>query len=185
MTVLAFGASNHSASINAALVRFATDRFKSKHQPDAQIRLLNINDFEMPIYSIDREQEHGIPQLAKEFYNAIGSAAALIVSFAEYNGTYSSAWKNIHDWMSRIDMRIYQDKPAVALAATPGPRAGAGVLQAVQTSAPFFGMALQGTVGIGKWGEAFDLQHGVLTQEADLVALDEALAKLAQATRGA
>ncbi|MEM8935239.1 MAG: NAD(P)H-dependent oxidoreductase [Pseudomonadota bacterium] len=180
MKVLAFGASNHSASINAALVRFASERFKANFRDDAVIEYLDINDYEMPIYSIDREKAGGVHQLAKDFYAKIGDADALIISYPEYNGSYTSAWKNIHDWMSRIDMKIYQGKPSVILAATPGPRAGAGVLQSVEMAAPFFGMDLRGKVGVGVWGEGFDPATGGLKRDEDIAALDAALESLAK-----
>ncbi|MEO0530841.1 MAG: NAD(P)H-dependent oxidoreductase, partial [Planctomycetota bacterium] len=104
---------------------------------------------------------------------------ALIISYPEYNGSYTSAWKNIHDWMSRIQMAIYQDRPLLALSATPGPRAGAGVLGAVEQSAPFFGADLRGVVGVGKWSEAFDPAAGILTRSEDSAALDLGLKALA------
>ena len=181
MKILAFGASNHSASINATLARLAADRLQSTILTSAEIEMIDINDFEMPIYSLDRERESGIHPLAQDFFAKIGGADALVISYPEYNGSYTSAWKNIHDWMSRIDMKIYQDKPLLALAATPGPRAGAGVLGAVEASAPFFGADLRGTVGIGVWGEAFDTDSGTLTKTDDIAALDAALKNLVKA----
>lgn len=178
MKLLVFGASNHSASINQKLAQFSAKRLKSQLRPEADITYLNLNDYEMPIYSIDRERESGIHPLAKDLFGRIGEAEALIISYPEYNGSYTSAWKNVHDWMSRIDMAIYQNKPLLALSATPGPRAGAGVLQAVESSAPFFGANLAGRVGIGVWGEAYDNDKDTLTRETDINALDEALQNL-------
>ncbi|MEL6370020.1 MAG: NAD(P)H-dependent oxidoreductase [Pseudomonadota bacterium] len=178
MKILAFGASNHSASINAAFASYAAARFKDVHLQDAEVEIVDLNDFEMPIYSIDREKSDGIHPLAQGFFNKIGASDALIISYPEYNGSYTSAWKNIHDWMSRIDMAIYQSKPAVVLAATPGPRAGAGVLQAVEGSAPFFGMDLRGKFGIGTWSDRFDATSGTLANEDDLASLDAVLATL-------
>ncbi len=178
MKVLVFGASNHSNSINATLARYTAARLKSEFKPDADIAEIDLNDFEMPIYSIDREMTDGVHQLAKDFYGRIGAADALIISFPEYNGSYTSAWKNIHDWMSRIDMAIYQNKPLIALSATPGPRAGLGVLQAVEDTAPFFGVDLRGRIGVGTWGEAFDYETSSLLRADDITAIDNALGKL-------
>jgi len=172
---MAFGASNHSVSINAKLAQFVAERFKRNLQPNADISYIDLNDFEMPIYSVDREKENGIHRSALELFALIGAADLLIISYPEYNGSYTSAWKNIHDWMSRIDMAIYQNKPLLALAATPGPRAGAGVLQAVESSAPFFGADLRGIVGIGVWSEAYNAETGTLTRESDLSAIDAVL----------
>lgn len=175
MKILAFAASNHSASINRALVGYAAARLNAAH-PEAQIETLDLNDFEMPIYSIDRETAGGIPAEARAFYDKIGAADAVLVSFAEHNGFVTAAWKNIFDWMSRIDMKVWQDKPMVMLAASPGPRAGAGVLASQEMLAPHFGADLRGKHGVGSWGEAWD--GAQLVREADRQALDAALAAL-------
>ncbi|MEO1178543.1 MAG: NAD(P)H-dependent oxidoreductase [Pseudomonadota bacterium] len=172
MKVLAFAASNHSASINRALVAYAAARLEALH-PAAEIEHVDINDYEMPIYSIDREKAAGVHPLAQKFYGKIGASDALIVSFAEYNGYVTSAWKNIHDWMSRIDMKIWQDKPIVLLAATPGQRAGANVLQTQEFTAPFFGMDIKGKYGVGMWSEAWD--GATLIKDNDVAGVDAAV----------
>lgn len=184
MTLLHFGASNHSASINATLARWAAQRFQARFQTGTSLEEIDLNDFEMPIYSLDREREGGVPSQAQDFRARIAAADALIISFAEYNGTYTSAWKNIYDWMSRLDGKVYADKPTLALAATPGPRAGAGVLASVEGSAPFFGMDLKGVVGIGSWGEAFDNDRLELTRAEDIDRIDAGLAALNAAMTG-
>ena len=126
MKLLAFGASNHSASINFKLARYAAERFKMHVHPDAEISYLDLNDFEMPIYSIDREQKHGVHSLAQNLFSKLGEADALIIAYPEYNGSYTSAWKNIHDWMSRIDMAIYQNKPLLGALGDTRPPSGGG-----------------------------------------------------------
>ncbi|WP_395173978.1 NADPH-dependent FMN reductase [Roseibium alexandrii] len=176
MKILAFAASNSRKSINRVLVEYAASRLQSRFLPSAEVEFLDLNDYEMPIYSVDRENADGIHPLARAFFDKIGGADALIVSFAEYNGFVTAAWKNIHDWMSRIDMRIWQDKPVVLLAATPGPRAGANVLGTQEFTAPFFGMDIKGTHGVGKWGEGWDGER--LIREEDVLRIDEALGAL-------
>lgn len=177
MNTLAFAASNHSQSINRALVGYAAGRLKALH-PDAVIEFVDINDYEMPIYSPDRERADGIHARAQDFFDKIGAADALLVSFAEYNGYVTAAWKNIYDWMSRIDAKVWQDKPIVILAATPGPRAGANVLQTQEFTATFFGMDIKGKHGVGKWAEAWD--GATLTRKEDVAAIDAALTTLAE-----
>lgn len=172
MKILAFAASNHKASINRELVDYSAKRFHAMHH-DAQFEFVDLNDYEMPIYSVDRELAQGVPTPAKTFFEKIGSCDALIVSFAEYNGFVTSAWKNTFDWMSRIDMEVWQDKPVVLLAATPGPRAGENVLKSQLESAPFFGMDVKGAYGVGTWPEAWDGTK--LTVEKDVSGVDTAL----------
>ena len=96
MKVIAFAATNTKASINKQLVTHATNLLAAN--TGAEIELLDLNDFEMPIYSIDREVANGIPEPAKAFYNKIGEADAVVISFGEFNGNYSVAYKNVFDW---------------------------------------------------------------------------------------
>lgn len=179
MKILSFGASNHSQSTNAVLARFAAQRFKDLFRPEIDIDTLDINAYEMPIYSLDREKQTGIPAEAIEIFERMGRADGLIISFAEYNGSYTSAWKNIFDWVSRIDQKVFSDKPSIVLAATPGRRAGASVLAAVASAAPFFGMSLCGQVGVGTWAEAYNTDNQALTRKSDIEKLDKALQALA------
>ena len=172
MKTLAFAASNHSQSVNGALVGYAAARFV-KLSPSVEIEFIDINDYEMPIYSMDREKSDGVHPLAQTLFDKIGAADALIVSFAEYNGYVTAAWKNIYDWMSRIDQKVWQDKPIVLLAATPGPRAGANVLQTQEFTAPFFGMDIKGKHGVGLWREAWD--GTTLTKDADIAGVEAAI----------
>ena len=77
--VLAFAASNSRNSINKMLVLIAANVLKEEVIPTAEISTIDLNDFEMPVYSIDRENESGIPQEAKNFYKAIGYADTLLI----------------------------------------------------------------------------------------------------------
>lgn len=74
MKVLTFGTSNSKNSINKKLAFYAAQQINN-----ADISLIDIHDFEMPIYSVDRETEFGIPQLAHDFYNAIGAADTIVM----------------------------------------------------------------------------------------------------------
>lgn len=175
MKVLAFAASNSSTSINRQLVGYAADRLRAQ-SADTEVEFLDLNDFEMPIYSQDREAADGIPAQAQAFFDKIGAADAVVVSFAEHNGSTTAAWKNIFDWMSRIEMKLWQGKPVVFLAASPGPRAGAGVLGGQDALAPHFGADLKASHGVGVWSEAWD--GTTLTRDEDIAAVDAAMAAL-------
>ncbi len=93
LKVLAFAASNSRNSINRALVEHASKRLKTEFLPEVEIDFLNLADYEMQIFSIDRERESGIPALAHKFFDRIGSSDMLLVSFAEHNGYVTAAWK--------------------------------------------------------------------------------------------
>ncbi len=178
MKILAFAASNSRTSLNRVLIDYATTRLQTKISPGTEIETLDLNDYEMPIYSIDREHTDGIPAPAQDFYARIGAADAVLVSFAEHNGFVTAAWKNVFDWMSRIEMKLWQGKPVVMLAATPGRRAGASVLASQQMLAPHFGADLRGALGIGTWGKAWDADGLGLIRPEDITALDDVLGRL-------
>ena len=122
--ILAFGASSSKNSINRKLAAYTANNI-----PDVKAILLDLNNFEMPIYSIDKEKENGIPELARQFKQHIKEADGIIISFAEHNGAYTAAYKNIYDWVSRIEMNVWGNKPMFLLATSPGGRDAKGVLQ--------------------------------------------------------
>ena len=168
MKILAFAATNSRNSINKQLVTHAIDILKNEIDESVETELLDLNDYEMPIYSIDRENEDGIPKLAEQFYNKIGEADALLISYAEHNGLYTAAYKNLFDWASRIDMKVFQDKPMVIMSASVGPGGGANVLKTAKDSAPFFGANVLNGFSVGPFGEVFDSEAGQLKNQ-DLI----------------
>ncbi len=107
LKILAFAATNSRDSINKALISYA-----ARLLADEEVEIIDINEYEMPLYSVDREREIGIPEQARRFYEKIEDADALLISFAEHNGFYTAAYKNLFDWTSRLDRKVYQDKPA-------------------------------------------------------------------------
>lgn len=121
--IVAFGASSSLNSINKKLAHFAAQQI-----PNATINLLDLNDFEMPIYSTDREKE-GIPEKAHDFKTVLKAADGIVVSFAEHNGAYTTAFKNIFDWISRLEKPIWCGKPMFLLATSTGARGAITVLE--------------------------------------------------------
>lgn len=121
--IIAFGASSSRKSINKILASYAANLVDG-----VEVKLLDLNDFEMPIYSIDRENENGIHDLSIKFKNEIKNTDGIIISFAEHNGAYSTAFKNIFDWISRIDNNVWENKPMFLLATSPGGYGGKSVL---------------------------------------------------------
>ena len=61
----------------------------------------------------------------------------LMISLAEHNGTYTTIFKNLIDWLSRIDMKVWKGKPMLLMATSPGGRGGASVLAAAKSYFPF------------------------------------------------
>ena len=124
--IVAFGASSSTNSINKQLAAYAATQV-----PDAKVHLLDLNDYEMPIYSQDREEKQGIPEKAHAFKKVLRRADCIVISFAEHNSSYTAAFKNIFDWISRIEKVVWYNKPMWLLATS----TGAGGAQHVLTAA--------------------------------------------------
>jgi NAD(P)H-dependent FMN reductase len=161
MKILAFAASSSKNSINKKLVTYAASLTQN-----AQVEIIDINDYEMPIFSEDREQQLGKPQQAQDFYAKITAADAIVISIAEHNGHYTAAFKNLFDWTSRISQQVYQNKPMVLLATSPGPGGANTVLSAALASAPHFGANVVGSLSVPSFYDNFDSQTTALTNTA-------------------
>lgn len=161
MKIISFAGSNSSHSINKKLATYAVSLFNN---PDSEI--LDLNDYEMPLFSVDREEKLGHPQLAKDFLAKIESADLLVVSLAENNGNYSSAFKNLFDWCSRIRNDVFQDKPMLLMATSPGKRGGRSVLDIAQNNLPRYGANIKAEFSLPQFYDNFDIDNGVISNTA-------------------
>ncbi|MGS0674877.1 NADPH-dependent FMN reductase [Shewanella sp. 0m-4] len=173
MKLLAFAASSSTKSINKQLATYAASLVQG-----AEVEILDINDYEMPLFSQDREEELGHPELAQQFFAKIGEADAIIISFAEHNGSYTAAYKNLFDWTSRIDMKVFQNKPMLLLATSPGPGGASSVLAAASGSAPYFAADVRATLSVPSFFDNFDMETQVLRNPELVAALKEAVVLL-------
>ena len=164
--IVAFAASSSSRSINKQLVTWAAGLIESD-----KVEILDLNDFELPLFSADREDELGQPKLAQAFLGKITGSAGVIISFAEHNGCYSAAYKNIYDWASRINPKVYQDKPMLLLATSPGSRGGKSVLELASNQIPHFGGEVIAGISVPSFSENFDIATGTMlnAEIADLI----------------
>lgn len=158
--IIAFGASSSKNSINKQLATYAANLFEN-----SKFEVLDLNDFELPVYSTDKEKETGIPQLANDFYTKLGSADLIIISFAEHNGSYSAAFKNIFDWTSRINSKIFQEKPMLLLATSPGPRGASTVLEIAKNRFPFQGGIVKGSFSLPSFNDNFNAENGITNED--------------------
>ena len=158
--IIAFGASSSKTSINKQLAIYAANEFKG-----ATVEVLDLNDYEIPVFSVDKEKESGIPQLAHDFFSKIGSADLLVISFAEHNGAYSAAFKNIFDWSSRINAKTFQEKPTLLLSTSPGARGGSTVLEIAKNRFPFQGALVKGSFSLPSFHQNFEAEKGIINDE--------------------
>jgi chromate reductase len=153
MKIIAFGGSPSRKSINKKLATYASSLFEN-----AEVEVLDLNDFQMPLFSVDIEVEIGQHPLAKAFLEKIATADILVVSLAENNGNYSAAFKNLVDWCSRINGKLFQDKPMLLMATSPGARGGASVLEIAKNNFPRFTADIKAVFSLPSFNDNFDVE---------------------------
>jgi NAD(P)H-dependent FMN reductase len=129
--IIVFAGSSSKTSINKELAVYASTLLDN-----VEIEVLDLNNFDVPLYSIDLESEMGYPENAKIFVGLIKSSNGIILSLAEHNGAYASVFKNLFDWMSRVEQKTFQGKPMLLMATSPGPRGGLSVLEIAKDRFP-------------------------------------------------
>lgn len=159
MKILAFAGSTSSTSINRELVKFVLKSFQ-----DHEINLIDLNDYSMPVFSVDLEKK-GFPEQAHGFLKQIEECDVIICSLAEHNRSYSAAFKNVFDWSSRINVKVFQNKPMLLMSTSPGGYGGGNVMNTAKTFFPQFGAVVMENFSLPKFYENFDLENGVINTE--------------------
>jgi chromate reductase, NAD(P)H dehydrogenase (quinone) len=160
MKALAFAASSSRNSINKQLVSYALSKLEHTEKT-----LLDLNDFPLPLYSIDLEKETGIPEALNRFAEQIDTAELILISFAEHNGTYTAVFKNLFDWLSRNKTKCFDNKKMILLSTSPGARGGRGVMDAALTRFPIHGAVILGHFCLPNFMENFDSEKGIINAE--------------------
>ncbi len=160
MNIVAFAASSSTQSINLKLVNYAASLM-----PQHRFDVLDLNNYELPLFSEDREREIGQPELAQQFLHKLGNADAILVSFAEHNGSYSAAYKSLFDWCSRINTKVFQGKDMVVLSTSPGPGGGKNVMATALDSIPHFDGKVLASLSMPSFYDHFDVEKSQLTDQ--------------------
>ena len=148
--IIALGGSNSKKSINKRLAVYA-----AKKVENVEVVVLDLNDFDIPLYGIDLENEQGIPEDAKRFNEHLEEVDAMVVSLAEHNGSYATAFKNVYDWLSRIDKKVWKEKPMLLMATSPGERGASMVLNAAKGGFPFMGAEIVASFSLPSFDSNF------------------------------
>jgi chromate reductase len=148
--VLAFSGSFSSDSINHRLVVYASELAKN-----TEMTIIRLADFEAPIYRKELEVESGIPTKIQKLRQLFDEADAFIISTPEYNGSIPAGLKNTVDWLSRTEGKVFQDKPVLLMATSPGGRGGQTVLGHLSTVMPHWGARLVGTFSLPTFHKNF------------------------------
>ncbi len=90
----------------------------------ASMQLTIANYDAVPLYNQD-VQDAGIPEAVTRLAEEIRAADALLIASPEYNFSISGVLKNAIDWMTKVPVQPFKDKPVALMSATAGPVGGA------------------------------------------------------------
>jgi len=100
-------------------------------------------------------------KLANYTANLISGYQVKLISFAEHNGTYTAAFKNIMDWASRLEGKLWDGKPMLLLSTSPGGNGATTVLDAATKAFPYLGGDVVGAQSVPKFQENFSPSDGL------------------------
>ncbi|WP_282608154.1 NADPH-dependent FMN reductase [Pelagibius sp. Alg239-R121] len=171
--ILAFSGSSSSRSINQKLVRAAAG-----HLEPSNVTVIDIRDYPIPIYSIDIEEGEGFPENALRLRALFSEHDGFLISCPENNSSITVILKNVIDWMSRMEGKIFQEKPVVLMSTTPGKNGGRTNLEHMAKLMPWWGGSVVATFSLARFQDTFDVEAGALRdaeQQAELLAAVKAL----------
>lgn len=178
--ILVFAGSARRESLNKKLARTAAD---SARATGAEVTLLDLRDYPIPLYDGDLEAESGVPENARALRRLMATHHGLIVVSPEYNGFITPLLKNTLDWISRPDgaedgLTLYRDKVALVLSASPGALGGLRSLQLIRQLLGNLGVTvLPDQLAVGRAQQAFN-PDGTLTDPAQMAKLNAMTARL-------
>ncbi|WP_420601963.1 NADPH-dependent FMN reductase [Flagellimonas sp.] len=149
--ILAFAGSNSSTSVNYKLVKHTTSLVEGH-----EVRLLNMAGYPFPMFSEDEEKEKGYSNSLVELKDDIGKVDAIVLSVNEHNGNPSAYFKNVLDWLSRIERKFLEGKKVLLMSTSPGKRGGIGALEVVKNMLPRFGAEIVSEFSLPSFYDNFD-----------------------------
>jgi len=182
--ILAFSGSARQASINQKLVAAAAGLAR---EAGADVTLINLRDYPMPLFDQDLEAEYGEPDNARALKTLFARHDGFLIASPEYNGLITPLLKNTLDWLSRRvgdepRMLAYRGKTAALLASSYGKLGGMrGLVHARALLTNLGVLTVPQQAAIGGATDAFD-DGGGLTREADLAAVRDVVKNLIATT---
>ena len=149
--IITIGGSTSKLSINKQLAEYAGSLVEG-----VEVVNIDLNDYDLPLYSIDIENETGFPKDLMKLNDFIEGTDGIVLSLAEHNGAYSAAFKNVFDWLSRIEGKLWRYKPMLLLSTSPGPRGGQSVMDLALSRFPFNGGNITGSMTFPSFGQNFN-----------------------------
>lgn len=178
--ILAFSGSARKDSLNQRLIENAA---RAAENAGANVRIINLRDFPMPIMNQDLEREQGQPENATRLKTLFVEHDGFLLASPEHNGSISTLLKNAIDWVSRKvgdepPLVAYKGKTAAILSASPGRLGGLRGLVHVRSILSNLGvLVLPEQLAVGSAMSAFD-ENDKLVNDGDIARVKDITARL-------
>lgn len=130
MKIALISGSTRTGSINTQLIHAMAQRMELEGLAPT---VLDLKDYEMPIYNGDYETENGAPKTTLALAELLLVHDGVFMCSPEYNGSLSPLMKNTFDWLTRTGNRDHLYGPIWALgSAAMGPMSGIMVMRQMQ-----------------------------------------------------
>ena len=158
--IIAFAGSNSSTSINHKLVSYVVNSIENH-----EIDLIRLVDYPLPIFSEDLEKEKGYPEQLSRLLTVIRAHDGVIISVNEHNGGPSAFFKNVMDWLSRIEYKFLEGKKVLLLSASTGKRGALSSLQYAQGVLPRYNAEIVGSMPFPSFSSNFSSETNTVTND--------------------
>ena len=158
-SILVFAGSARRGAFSKQLAAAATT---SLTEWGAKPTLIDLADYDTPIYHGDFEDSLGIPQCVLDFRRLVASHHGLAIVTPEYNGFVTPLLLNMFCWASRPSPgddfgAVFQGKPVALMASSPGRLGGVRVIPRLRDAVAELGMVpVPGFVTLPNAANAFN-----------------------------
>jgi NAD(P)H-dependent FMN reductase len=157
--VPAFAGSLRRESFAKKLVPIAA---KGARDAGAEVTLIDLKDFPLPLFDQDLEAEQGMPENGKKLKQLFIDHDGLLIASPECNSSIPAVLKNAIDWVSRPapgepSLVAFRSKVAALMSASPGAVGGLRGLVRVRSILSNIGVILlPDQIAVAKAHEAFN-----------------------------
>ncbi|MFT5823855.1 MAG: chromate reductase [Crocinitomix sp.] len=168
--IIAFSGSNSSTSINTQVLNYIAKVADG-------VEMIQLTDYEIPMYGIDLEQSAGVPADIIALQEKMMAADAVIMTTPEHNSLMPAFFKNILDWLSRTGVKYLENKPVIVMSVSPGGGGGKNAGDYVQKIVGYAGANIVGRFIVPGFNQNFDVNtQEIVNQELN----DELMGYLAK-----
>jgi len=183
--ILAFAGSLRTGSFNKKLAAVAAG---AAREAGAEVTLVDLRDYPMPIYDGDIEANEGLPENARALKRLFVAHHGFLIASPEYNSSITGVLKNTIDWISRREggepaLVAFQGKTAGLVSASPGALGGIRAFGHVRAILSNIGVTVvPDRHALSRANTAFD-EEGNLTDPDQHAAVARVARRLVDTTR--